>query len=148
MKNTDLLFVYGTLRRTPEGGVHALLKGNAEFLEGARFHGVLYDVGDYPGAIFSPRCSDVVLGEVYAIKRSQQLLKALDEYEECAATFAKPTEYQRVIAPVTCISGAEVMAWIYLFNRPVDGYRRIECGDYLHFKIAYERDKTDLSPIT
>ena len=48
----EFLFVYGTLR-DPQNQVAQFLKSNADFYAEGYFHGKLFDLGDYPGAIES-----------------------------------------------------------------------------------------------
>lgn len=66
-------------------------------------------------------------GELYRI-RDTTLLARLDDYE------GGNTEYMRVRVNVVQAERKRVPAWIYLYNRPVDGLRRIRSGDYLAHK--------------
>ncbi|MEC4749948.1 gamma-glutamylcyclotransferase [Methylomicrobium sp. Wu6] len=46
-----LLFVYGTLRRGSDHPIARHLADNAEWLGFGEFHGLLFDIGAYPGAV-------------------------------------------------------------------------------------------------
>jgi len=124
----DLLFVYGTLRRSADGGMNRLL-GSARFLGKAVWHGRLYLVDGYPGAVASTDGS-LVRGELYRLTEPAVTLAVLDRYEECGPEFGGENEYLRSVTTVTLEDGTETDAWIYLYHRPVDGLVRIASGDY------------------
>lgn len=129
MAEHDLLFVYGTLRRSVAGGMHPLL-GRAVFLGNAWWCGRLYLVDDYPGAVPDDTCSARVAGELYRLLDPAETLAALDAYEECGPPFGADAEYVRIVTGVTLADGSERSAWIYRYNRPVDGLVRIASGDF------------------
>ena len=126
----QLLFVYGTLR---QGSGHAMVEWlvrASEFVDAAVFQGKLFMVASYPGAVESEDPADRVLGEAYRLLRPLTLLRRLDEYERCNPHNAD-APYVRRIKPVRLASGAEVAAWVYLYNRPTAGLERITSGDFL-----------------
>lgn len=129
--NTDLLFVYGTLRRASPSEMNEVLRQNAEFLSTGCFQGILYQVDGYPGAVPSADRNDRVVGELYRLRQPSEILARLDAYEECGPEFPPPTEFVRRQAMITTNSGREIEAWIYLYNRPTAGLCRIESGDFL-----------------
>lgn len=129
MAEHDLLFVYGTLRRSVAGGQHPLLT-RAGFVAEARWHGRLYQVGDYPGAVPDDASSASVAGELYRLADPDEDLAALDDYEECGPVYGVDAEYVRTVTRVALADGSVREAWIYLYNRPVDGLARIESGDF------------------
>jgi len=128
MAENDLLFVYGTLRRSASGGTHHLL-GRAGFVGKAWWCGRLYLVGAYPAAVPDETCSARVAGELYRLP-DPETLAALDAYEECGESFGPDAEYVRCVTRVTLADGSVRAAWIYLYNRSVDGLPRIESGDF------------------
>jgi len=105
---------------------------HAAYVGGAQFQGTLYQIDYYPGAIPSPRAGDRVRGEIFRLLRPELLLPRLDEYEECSPERPRPTEYVRRKSMLLLDSGQRTEAWIYLFNRPVTGFRKIASGDFLH----------------
>lgn len=127
------LFVYGTLRCDYHGMMSRLLAKYAEFKGHATFQGKLYNIGAYPGAVFSNKSLDQVRGDLYRLSQPALVLSQLDQYEECSSGFPPPTEYIRKIQPVLTANGATVSAWIYLYNRPVASFKRISSGDYLTY---------------
>jgi len=129
MAETDLLFVYGTLRRSAGSGTHPLL-ARAGFVGEARWPGRLYLVDGYPGAVPDETCADGVRGELYLLTDPAADLATLDAYEECGPAWGADAEYVRTVTRVTLADGSRRDAWIYLYNRPVDGLARIESGDF------------------
>jgi len=117
---TQLLAVYGSLKR----GLH-----NAHWMRGCRFVGedslqsiVLYDLGPYPGARLGN--SDGVAVEIYAV--SEQQLRHIDLLEDYKAAAPATGLYDRVLLS-TCFGDA----WVYIYNRAVDGFPVIRLGAWL-----------------
>jgi gamma-glutamylcyclotransferase (GGCT)/AIG2-like uncharacterized protein YtfP len=107
------IFVYGSLRRK---------QGNSHWMTNAQWLGehhvenyALYSLGHYPGVV--PGEGSVV-GEVYRIDAST--LSELD------ALRTKGGEYKRQLIRTPYGS-----AWMYVYQRPVDGLTRIESGDWV-----------------
>ena len=107
------IFVYGSLRRK-QGNRHWMT--NAQWLGD---HSVsdyqLYSLGHYPGAV--PGVG-TVHGEVYRIDAST--LAELD------ALRTKAGEYARHLIQTPYGS-----AWMYVYQRPVEGFTLIESGNWL-----------------
>lgn len=100
MTGTDLLFVYGTLRRGC-GSVEAQrLHAQATWLGQGRVRGRLYRVDWYPALVACRSGGDEVTGDIYRLNDPDAAFVWLDHYEECGPGFAAPQEYQRVIAQV------------------------------------------------
>lgn len=123
--SASLLFVYGSLMRAENGAFHFLLKGRAEFVGTGSFQGKLYRIAHYPGAVASVNPGDRVFGETYKIRNAAALFAELDRYELCSPGFPAPREYRRRQAPFLLTGGASVLAWLYLYNRPVSGLKRL-----------------------
>jgi gamma-glutamylcyclotransferase (GGCT)/AIG2-like uncharacterized protein YtfP len=122
MENS-FLFVYGSLR--PEVGhpMGVRLGRVAHYLGGASVQGELYRVSWYPALI--PGRGDV-RGDVYGVPES--LWSELDAFEEAEG---ENPEYRRELSTVLLDSGIRVEAWVYWYNRPVTGLRRLPGGDWL-----------------
>lgn len=107
----EYIFVYGQFRDSGR----KLLGTDAVFCGRAWISGKLYKVDDfYPGWI--PASSGKVWGEVYLF--NPENLPQMDEYEG--------HEYTRV--KVRCSTDIECQ--VYMWNRPVDGFREIKSGDW------------------
>lgn len=129
MADSQYLFVYGTLRRDPAGAAHPILTA-AECLGPASLSGLLYQLAEYPAAVFAADCDARVHGELYRLPAAEALLARLDAYEECTADFSEPHEYRRRQLPVCLTAGGEYPAWVYEYNRPTTGLPLIAGGDY------------------
>jgi gamma-glutamylcyclotransferase (GGCT)/AIG2-like uncharacterized protein YtfP len=110
--STDLLFVYGTLRRDGSNDI-ARIAPAARFAGAARVRGRLYDLGAYP-ALLLDADAGWVSGEVYCVCASDW--PALDALEE-PVTPNRPTgEYFKVCGEVEGDDGVLRRAWIYVAN--------------------------------
>lgn len=132
LRTIDAVFVYGTLRREHDHPMSAWLNSRAEWLGTGYFQGLLYDAGNYPGAVRTRDETAQVIGDIYRLERPKMILATLDRYEECSIKHPRPHEYIRSIEPVILADGAKLIAWVYLYNRPVDRLKRITSGDYLN----------------
>ncbi len=138
---SDLLFVYGTLRRFHDNATQRLLQGHSVFLGEAYAKGQLYWIDGYPGMVPSPDPSDRVVGEVYRLT-SPIILREIDRYEGYGPDFPEPNEFLRTEGVVTRKdTGEPLKCFLYVYNRSVDGRVRIESGDF--FAAGAPTDKVD-----
>lgn len=129
----EFIFVYGTLRKQHGVDAYRALASYCDFFAEGRLNGKLFEVNGYPGAVESDNPSEIVVGELYLINSREELLSALDEYEECNDDFPQPHEYIRKKLPVYLMDGKVVSAWVYVYNRATDVLEQIEPGDYLQY---------------
>jgi len=132
------LFVYGTLRQGFPNPLQHVLSRRGSYMGRARFHGRLFEIDGYPGAVPSLETGEWVVGEVYRLQSAEELLLLLDEYEECSANFPEPREYRRQQVPVEFADGQRLTAWTYLYNRPVSRLTPILSGDYVRYRKTGE----------
>src|SRR3546814_10976109 len=104
------------------------LRDAARHVGPAVAQGGLYRVAAYPG--FVPGEAGDVAGDLFALADPGAVLAALDDYEDCAAHFARPHEYRRDRLPVRGETGP-VAAWTYHYNRAVAGLERLGRGVFL-----------------
>ena len=128
---SDRLFVYGTLMRGFDHPMAQLLSRSAEFIGEACCQGRLYRVKHYPGLLLSEDPGDIVFGELYRLRQSDECLREFDMYEACGEGFAEPTEYIRRMLSVTSDGGGAEQAWTYIYNWPVAHLPRIASGRFL-----------------
>lgn len=79
-------------------------------------------------------------GEVYRLHDPDSILAALDEYE--GAVGPDPL-YRRELADIHLENGKPIEAFTYIFNQPVEGYLRIESGDYIEYLKSSELEIVD-----
>ena len=125
------LFVYGTLRA---GFVPASLAARLPALRrlgSATWHGRLYDLGRYPGAVAHAAAHDRVTGELVEVVDADAGLAWLDRYEGYDPRDLAGSLFVRERARVVLReSGEGADCWIYRYNGPVDAFPRIDSGDW------------------
>ena len=110
---TDLLFVYGTLRR----GFplhHHLKRLGAAFVAAGKVQAELYDLGEFPGARRSSKPGKTIEGELYRLHGVVNSLKVLDQVEGFSPR--NPGLFQRAMTEVTLPNGEQRLAWIYWYR--------------------------------
>lgn len=127
------LFVYGTLRRGFSSPILDLLAGDIEWKGKAVIKGELYNIGDYPGATPSKNGKSIVVGELIEILKPEKVWNILDQYEGCDNKNDAVPEYVRRKELVQLADDEIIEAWIYWYNLPVTGKRRIRSNDYLKY---------------
>ncbi len=137
--NSDYLFVYGTLCKGASPNRHEYLLPYCKYVAEASCAGALYWVGAYPGFVASSSAAKV-FGEVYEIHAKSELFARLDDYEQCSNIHPEPREYRRETTRIQLENGAEIDAWIYVYNWPVNQLQKIASGDFRLFQ-AQERSK-------
>lgn len=129
------IFVYGSLRRVFGHPESEILAQNGTYLGEAYYSGELYEIEWYPGVIPSVDSGSRVTGDLYWIDRHpDEVLRRLDRYEGCSPEFPEPHLFKRRSAMVHLKDQTSITAWIYLYNRSVEGMNRIDSGDYLAWK--------------
>jgi gamma-glutamylcyclotransferase (GGCT)/AIG2-like uncharacterized protein YtfP len=114
-----LLFAYGTLRDPRQRA--AVLNGMASRALGrGTVAGTLYNLGSYPGLLPG---GDRVPGVVIELDADAALAR-LDEFEGVPDGL-----YVRERTTVHLNAGGVVEAWVYRYNRPVIGRRRIRAWE-------------------
>ncbi len=119
-----LVFVYGSLRRGHSA--HPRLRPAAVRLGPASIVGRLHDRGCYPAAQPGRQRSERIHGELYRLTR-QDVLAALDRYEDCDLEQPQRGEYRRESVTVR-LAGRRMSAWVYWHNGPLRGARRVRSG--------------------
>ncbi len=126
---TDLLFVYGTLRRECPSGAHQQYLSGAEFIAHARVRGQLYRVSHYPALALN--ADGWVQGEIYRLCDAQQLAQ-LDAYEECTFPALPEQEYQRCLIQAEPDKGESCCVWVYAYQQSLQNLPLIASGDFLN----------------
>jgi gamma-glutamylcyclotransferase (GGCT)/AIG2-like uncharacterized protein YtfP len=128
------LFVYGTLWQGFDLPVNKKISENIEWLGPSEIRGRLYDIGDYPAALPSDKNGkSVIKGEVLKINDPEKVLKVLDRYEGYNPKKLSNSEYYRNKEKVLLPNGKKIEAWVYWYNFPVAGKKRIRHKDYLNY---------------
>ena len=115
--------LYGSLRRGQPQFRELGLDSALEFVGNCEFPAVLHDFGEYPGAADG---QGTVKAEVYKVIDSG-IFKKLDEYEEFDNRNLSKSLFVRRCVNIPRVGDA----WVYMYNKPVDGAPIIESGDWL-----------------
>lgn len=123
------LFVYGTLLdEDNKYGIY--LRDNSTFFSSGKLEGILYDIGEYPGAVLSPDSNDFIYGIILEIDDPAAVLALIDIYEGFGEDQPQPNEFIRVLTQAETDRG-RVDCWIYLYNLSINGLMPIETGKYI-----------------
>ena len=111
------LFVYGTLllAHAPAETAHAVSKLRP--IGEGFVNGVLYDLGEYPGAVLDPDSNSRIAGTVFQLPDDPNVLHTLDAYEEFDPNAPGSSLFIRVSHPVALESGGTLQCWVYVYNR-------------------------------
>jgi len=126
--NCDYLFVYGSLLNADNFYARYLKENSHPVAEGS-FNGLLYDIGEYPGAIFNHMSDKRVYGTVVKLNNVSNALKIIDQYEGFGPTEEQPNLFVRQILVIDTPTGP-LNCWVYLYNLPVTGFKLIPSGKY------------------
>ena len=129
-KQSNLLFVYGTLLRDTENPMSQYLESKSEFIGQGFMHGTLYKVKFYPGATFEPDSNTKVWGEVYELENPDQVFAVLDTYEDYNPKKPNKGLFIRDIVPVDVL-GETMYCSAYIYNHTTDGLEVLDSGYYL-----------------
>lgn len=125
---SDLLFVYGTLLlHGNEFGSY--LNNNAVLYGEGRAKGRLFDLGDYPGAVFDNEQSGNIFGKIFILSEPLGALEVLDQYEGYCEGASSTNEFLRKLILVKC-DGSEQQCWAYQYNLATKNAMQIESGNY------------------
>jgi len=127
-QGSDLLFVYGTLRRGSDHANAARLAHESEWLGRASLNGTLYRVSWHPALVLEG--ADTVIGDLLRLHDRAASLRWLDAFESCGPDDPPPHDYRREMAEVATANG-QANAMVYVWNLPLDGLERMVSGDWL-----------------
>lgn len=127
---SDCLFAYGTLQ--PDDAPDELASTLAELRPvGEGFvQGVLYDLGDYPGAVLDPSSKRRIFGTVFQLPGDPNVLRKLDDYEAFDPRAPDKSLFIRRMQPVTLATGHTLQCWVYEYNREPEAAPILTSGRY------------------
>lgn len=129
VKNGNLFIFYGLLKRGALGMPDTIdLDSAGEFLGNCRFRANLYSLGTFPGVVAG---DTLCHGMLYRLDRAE-IAAALDAFEEVVADDPDASLYHRKRTIVMNDDGDETgqIAWIYIYNKPVDNASFIANGNW------------------
>lgn len=93
LNHKKALFVYGTLLLDIQSSIAFFLKENAHFVGKGSLSGQLFDLGQYPGAVFQKGTAVQIYGHVFELIQPDYSLTILDKYEAVGEQFGQYNEY-------------------------------------------------------
>ena len=111
------------------------LKQHAIIYKPGKFKGKLYDIGEYPGAVYLPDTDYKVHGIIIKLNDADETLKYIDDYEGFGENQLQPNLFIRKWLTVQT-DNKNVKCWVYLYNHSTTQLKQIISGDYLSYKRA------------
>ena len=134
---SHFLFAYGTLqpkKAPPE--MREAVKALKPVAKGS-VRGELYDLGQYPGAVFQNGTNGRVIGTVLRLPRRKDLndhiLRVLDDYEGVDPDNPKRGLFVRREMPVRTRNGRRLKCWVYEFNGDPGEGKLIPSGQFSRY---------------
>lgn len=133
---SEYLFTYGTLQpgMAPQEIAEAVNK--LQPVGEGFVRGTLYDLGEFPGAVFDPRSTQKISGMVFRLPDDRRVLQQLDDYEEFDPSSPDNSLFVRALHPVELSNGQSIPCWIYLYNRKPEGSRILNDGKFQRKQLA------------
>jgi gamma-glutamylcyclotransferase (GGCT)/AIG2-like uncharacterized protein YtfP len=131
---SEYLFVYGSLRAEL---VPPHLRGLVQQMAriGAAYaRGLLYDLGEYCGAVLDENCDRRIIGEVLELPDAAAILAALDQYEGFDCNNHDSSLFLRTRCHVILEAGNELECWVYAYHGEIGAAKLIVSGDYLEIR--------------
>ncbi|MDO6758869.1 gamma-glutamylcyclotransferase family protein [Tamlana sp. 2_MG-2023] len=128
---SQYIFVYGTLLKDVDNNKSKFLAMYSELVGSGYFHGKLYRISWFPGAVESKNDTDKVYGSLFKIYDFDIVFKALDAYEGIDMNSREPNLFERSVVPIYIEDGSVVKAWVYFYNHSVEDLEQIVSGDFL-----------------
>ena len=129
----EYLFSYGTLQPDlAPAGVESLVR-QFRHIGGGFIRGILYDLGDYPGAVICETALKV-WGQAFELPENPDVLSRLDEYEGFNPADLQHSEFVRTGCVATLETGMEIKLWVYVYNRDPGPAPRILDGDFARYR--------------
>ena len=130
------LFLYGTLLPSAAPKEIAGIVKRFRRLGTAQVRGKLYDFGDFPGAVLNDNSRTVVHGELVELPPDENVLRALDEYEEFDRLNPRKSLFVRKKTIIRLADGSTCEGWIYVYNKRPGKARLVRGGNYLRSRVA------------
>ncbi len=129
------LFAYGTLaENAPEKIADAVEQ--LKYVGEGFIRGRLYDLGAYPGAIWSGRAEEKVFGKIFELPSDRGLLARLDAYEGFIPDQPRRSLFVRKRTTIGRPRRDSLKGWVYEYNREVKSRPIIRNGQSSRFAFA------------
>ncbi len=127
---SDYLFAYGTLQPAHAPDAIAHLVAKLRPLGEGSIPGVLYDFGEFPGAIIDALSPHRIFGTVFQLTGDKGVLPEIDSYEGFDPHEPERSLFVRELCPVQLSSADTVRCWVYVYNQSTARARVVPSGRY------------------
>ncbi len=127
---SDFLFAYGTLQPDYAPSAIAHVVARLELIGKGTVHGVLYDLGGYPGAVLDNSSKRKIHGVVLQLPEDAGIWRELDAYEEFDPASPETSPFVRILQPVELATSDTRQCWVYVFNGDPGPARVLPEGSY------------------
>jgi gamma-glutamylcyclotransferase (GGCT)/AIG2-like uncharacterized protein YtfP len=127
---SQYLFTYGTLQPGMAPNDIAPTVDKLHPVAEGFVRGVLYDLGDFPGAVLNSRSKQRISGKVFRLSDDASVLQQLDEYEEFDPSSPNESLFVRTLHSVELTDGRSLLCWIYVYNRKPESSRIVKSGRF------------------
>ena len=127
-KPGSYLFLYGTLLPGHAPAEIAPAVAKLRRLGAGTTRGLLYDLGEYPGAVLDDSAGGHIHGTIFELPRAKEVLSALDTYEDFDPNEPQSSLFVRILQPITLPNGELLECWMYVYNRDPGDARLIPSG--------------------
>lgn len=107
------------------------LASHARFIDSGYFHGKLFKISWFPGAVLSESEDDRVYGAIFELESALEVFKFLDAYEGFNENNKLSSLFIRTQIKVFLKNGDAISAWVYLYNQKITNELQIISGDFL-----------------
>jgi gamma-glutamylcyclotransferase (GGCT)/AIG2-like uncharacterized protein YtfP len=128
---SSYLFVYGTLLPDRAPPHLSDVVGSLRPVGPGSMTGRLYDLGDFPGAVYDITSAHRVVGRVFELSEDVALLQRLDTYEGYCQKSANTSLFVREQLPITLADGSQLLCWVFVYNRDPGRAPLVPGGDYI-----------------
>ncbi|MCH5600345.1 gamma-glutamylcyclotransferase family protein [Niabella ginsengisoli] len=133
--HSHFLFVYGSLLSGFKSPAYEYISKYFKLKGEALVKGTIYDMGTFP--VGTPvDTGRFIKGELYEIKNPKELsfiLAQLDDYEGLYPDDGEDIYYKRDLVETNLESGENIIAWIYWYNKDVEGKPIVESDNMMDY---------------
>jgi len=133
---SQYIFIYGTLRPGLAPDEIARVVENLKAMGEGSARGVLYNLGEYPGAVLDATADSRIYGSVFELPKDADVLRELDRYEGFNPDNKSDSLFVRVKQTVELVDGRTIDCWIYVYNLEPVGARVVTDGRYKNSELA------------
>ena len=126
----EFVFFYGTLLPEFVPDTMRSVLDRLRFSGEGSVCGMLYDLGEYPGAVFDATSDKRVYGAVFELPEDSQVLQALGRYEGYDPSARHKSLFVRKLQHVDLATGGAIECWSYEYNGNPEGAPILASGRY------------------